>query len=243
MINRILKNEIGLFLLAFVLLAGCDSGQSGVNQNHWNAFGLKGQVREIKELTWRAVADSSGRWVKSAQNQTYNLKIFDAEGLMLTESTFYTDSDEFQKGFKYVYSDQNEVIRVESLDPTGQLMSYSDIEKREGRVGIQAYTDYYKEGAQDKVISRTELVWQNNQILNTSTYDPENHLISATAYGYTTDGDVATFTIKNFNGQADVTMQATYQTYDSQGNWTQQTKEYPGFNIVEISERIYEYWE
>lgn len=244
MINLKMKNATRLaMLLLTVILVACGPAKPKPQDNHWTANGLRGQVKVVKEITYRAQANN-GQWMKTAQNQTYNQKVYSAEGFLLTETNFYTDTNEFASGFKYVYDDQNQVTRVDVLDPAGTVVSYSDIEKREGKIGLLAYTDYYVLGDSTQNIGRTELKWQDYKIIGTSAFDEHNDLLSTTSYEYNDAGDIVIFRIKNFHtGQPDMTMQATYEAYDPQGNWTRQHKEYPGYNIFEIAERTYEYWE
>ena len=241
-LNAKITSKVTVILLA-LLFTACGTGQPKLEDNHWTANGLRGKVKQVTEVTYRAQVDN-GQWVKTTPNQTYKRRTYSAEGFLLTETNFYVDTNEFASGFKYVYDDQNQVIRVENLDPVGMVVSYSDIEKREGKIGIQAYTDHYVLGDSTQVIGRTELTWKDYKIQATSTFDPDKDLISATSYEYNDEGDIVIFRVKNFHSdQPDVTMQATYQSFDTQGNWTLQYKEYPSYRIMEISERTYQYFE
>lgn len=231
-------------LLSLLVLAmSCEADSPPNEDNSWTGANLRGRVKSVTEVGFQA-SNQSGEWVKNIRNQIYNVKNYTASGFLSRERSYYSDTNELTTGFDYVYDAQGNVTRINMIDPAGNVAGYSDIQEREGKVGIKSYTDFFGIGSDAINTGKTELTWENYKLKSSSTYSATGELMSGTTYEYDKDGNVSVFSVKNFgNGQRDVTIKSTYLTFDEKNNWLSQLKEYEGYPVTEILERRYEYYE
>jgi hypothetical protein len=238
-----MRKTVSLLLFILLVAACSDSAKDIPNEdNSWTGANLRGKVKTLTEVGFQA-SKQGEKWVKGVRNQTYTVKYYNTEGFLTQERTRYSDTNELVSGFNYVYDDEGNLTRINVIDPTGAIAGYSDIEERDGKVGIRRYTDFYGEGVSAMPTGKTLLTWENYKLKESKTYDLLDELKSTASYVYDENGDLSVFSIKNYGGQRDVVIRTSYLSFDEQQNWLSQLKEYEGYPITEIVERRYEYYE
>lgn len=230
-------------LSILVLVMSCGSGDMPNEDNSWTGANLRGKVKSVTEVGFQAT-NQNGEWVKGVRNQTYSVKTYSPTGFIISERRYYSDSNEFSAGFEYVYDEDGNVTRINAIDPEGNISGFSDVQERDGKVGIRAYADFFGNDANSMATGNTEMTWKNHRLIESKAYQITGDLISHVKYEYNSHGDISKFIIDN-NGpdQQDVTINSTYLEFDEQGNWLRQLKEYESYPVTEILERRYEYYE
>ncbi|GAB5527855.1 MAG: hypothetical protein Roseis2KO_57270 [Roseivirga sp.] len=239
-----MRRVLSFSCLAILVMAmACGSGDMPNEDNSWTGANLRGQVKSVTEVGFQATRQN-GEWIKGARNQTYSIKTYSPTGFIISERRYYSDTNEFNSGFEYVYDEDGNVTRINALDPEGNVSGFSDVQKRDGKVGIRQYTDFFGNGINSMATGSTEMKWENHRLLESKAYQITGDIISHVKYEYNSHGDVSKFIIDNFGqGQKDVTINSTYLEFDEQDNWLRQLKEYEGYPVTEIVERRYEYYE
>lgn len=237
--RRILS--LGCFLI-LALAVSCGSNDLPNEDNSWTGANLRGQVKSVTEVGFKAIKQN-GEWVKGLRNQTYNVKNYTTDGFITSERSYYSDTNEPNSGFDYVYDDDGNVIRVNAIDPEGNISGFSDVQERDGKVGIRYYSDFFGNESNSMATGSTEMTWKNHRLIESKAYQITGELTSHVKYEYDSHGDMSKTIIDNYaQGQRDVTINSTYLEFDEQGNWLRQLKEYEGFPVTEILERRYEYY-
>ncbi len=231
------------YFSVMVLLFSCGSGDMPNEDNSWTGANLRGQVKSVTEVGFQATKQN-GEWVKGTRNQIYNIKQYTATGFIISERRYYSDTNVLSAGFDYVYDDEGNITRINAIDPQGNITGFSDVQEREGKVGIRKYADFFGNDANSMATGHTEMTWKNHRLMETKAYQITGELINHVTYAYNSHGDISSFSIdNNAPNQNDVVIKSTYLEYDDQGNWLRQLKEYEGYPVTEILERRYEYYE
>lgn len=240
-----MRKLLSLGLLSLLMLTvSCSSGDTPNEDNSWTGDNLRGKVKSVTEASFQA-SQQNGEWVKGSLNQTFSVKKYTPEGFITSERRYYTDTNELNAGFDYLYDDEGNAIRINALDPVGNVSGYSNIDERNGKMGILKYTDHF--GAKEPnsmATGFTEMDWKDYRLVESRAFHLTGEMITRVIYEYNDRGDISTFTVENKGPeQRDVIIQSTYPSLDEQGNWLQQVKEYKGYPLNEIIERRYEYYE
>lgn len=230
-------------LLVLVLVVSCGSDNLLNEDNSWTSDNLRAKVKSVTEVGFQAI-NQNGQWVKNTRNQTYSIKSYSAEGFIISERRYYSDTNELTAGFNYVYDDDGNIVKINAIDPEGNVSGFSDIQERDGKVGILKYSDFFGNSANSMATGNTEMTWKDHKLQSSVAYSIVGDLISGTTYAYDANGNISSFSIKNYTeGQRDVVIKSTYLTFDEKNNWLSQLKEYEGYPVTEIVERRYEYYE
>lgn len=231
------------YLSMLVLAVSCGSDNILNKDNSWTRDNLRSKVKSITEVGFQAI-NQNGQWVKNTRNQTYSVKSYSAEGFIISERRYYSDTNELTGGFNYVYDDDGNIIRINSIDPEGNVSGFSDVQERDGKTGILRYNDFFGDATSSMATGNTEMIWKDYKLQSSIAYSITGDLMSGTTYAYDANGNVSSFSIKNYGeGQRDVVIKSTYLSFDEQNNWLSQLKEYEGYPVTEIVERRYEYYE
>lgn len=232
-----------LVLTAFAVIASCQNSSKSTSDNSLTQDNLSGKVKRVLEVTYNGVNDR-GTWRKDKPTQTYLVKSYDENGFKLNERSYYTDSNQLSWGFDYIYDEDQNLLKVESIDVQGNITGYSEVVNREGKVRILEYREFFMNGDSAINTGKTEMTWEGFKLQNATNYESQGELVSTNAYTYNDKGDLASFDINTKKPQERyVKMNAEYANFDEKGNWTVMFKQYESLPIKEFIERQIEYYE
>jgi len=232
-----------LALATLFIVAGCAQQESAPQDTSWANDNLKGKVKRVLEVTYEAQPQGD-TYRKGPQTQVYILKSYTETGYLISERRYYSDSDQAIGGFNYIYDPDYNLLRIDSVDPDGGIISQSKVIERAGKVSIKLYEEYYGTGENAMLTSKTEMTWEGNLLMKAVSYNPEGEAVSTNAYTYDKKGNLTSFDVNMTKPQERyMKMISKYEEFDDKGNWTVMFKEFQNLPMKELIERQIEYYD
>lgn len=236
------RNHPLLLLLVVFFILGCEA-ELPKEDNSWNTDNLKGKVKRLMEITYAANRTADG-WGKGQQGPVFIIKSYTENGFLISERNYYSDSNQPAGGFNYIYDQNYNLLRVETVDQEEGIVGYSNVEERQGKVSILRYNEYFGTGEGAMLTNNTDMTWDGNLLMQAATFEPNGEKITSNDYTYDEKGNLTSFSVNTIKPEERyIKMLLSYQAFDDQGNWTRMLREFQGLPQKEVVEREYEYYD